>query len=78
MGAAGATLLFPPPCSPGFNPIGDASAELETLLRKAAARTVDHPRRAIGDCPDAFTPAGCANHFAAAGHDAYRSKNALT
>lgn len=39
--AAGATLLFLPPYSPDFNPIENVFAKLETLLRKAAARTVD-------------------------------------
>ena len=46
-------------------------AKLKTLLRKAAARTVDHLWRVIGDCLDAFTPAECTNYFAAAGYDAY-------
>ena len=69
--AAGATLLFLPPYSPDFNPIENAFAKLKTLLRKAAARTVDHLWRVIGDCLDAFTPDECANYFAAAGYDAY-------
>jgi transposase len=69
--AVGATLLFLPPYSPDFNPIENAFAKLKTLLRKAAARTVDHLWRVIGDCLDAFTPAECANYFAAAGYDAY-------
>lgn len=72
-----ATLLFLPPYSPDFNPIENAFAKLKTLLRKAAARTVDHLWRVIGDCLDAFTPVDCANYFAAAGYDAYLSKNAL-
>lgn len=69
--AVGATLLFLPPYSPDFNPIENAFAKLKTLLRKAAARTVDHLWRVIGECLDAFTPAECANYFAAAGYDAY-------
>jgi transposase len=69
--AAGATLLFLPPYSPDFNPIENAFAKLKTLLRKAAARTVDHLWRVIGDCLDAFTPAECANYFAAADYDAF-------
>jgi transposase len=69
--AAGATLRFLPPYSPDFNPIENAFAKLKTLLRKAAARTVDHLSRVIGDSLDAFTPAECANYFAAAGYDAY-------
>lgn len=38
--AAGARLMFLPPCSPGFNPIEMAFARLKALLRKAAVRTV--------------------------------------
>lgn len=69
--AAGARLLFLPPYSPDFNPIENAFAKLKTLLRKAAARTVEHLWRVIGTCLDAFTPTECANYFAAAGYDAY-------
>ncbi len=66
----------PPPSSarsdsPDVNPIANAFAKLKTLLRKAAARAVDHLWRVIGDRPDAFTPAECANYFVAAGYDAY-------
>jgi transposase len=39
--AAGASLLFLPPCSPDFNPIEQAFAKLKAMLRKAAARTTD-------------------------------------
>jgi transposase len=42
--AAGARLLFLPPCSPDFNPIENAFARLKALLRKAA-RT--HRRRLV-------------------------------
>ncbi len=69
--AAGATLLFLPPYSPDFNPIENAFAKLKTLLRKAAARTVDQLWRVIGESLDAFTPNECANYFAAAGYDAF-------
>ena len=69
--AAGATLLFLPPYSPDFNPIENAFAKLKTLLRKAAARTVDHLWHVIGESLDVFTPNECANYFAAAGYDAY-------
>ncbi len=68
--AAGARLLFLPPYSPDFNPIENAFAKLKALLRKAAARTVTDLWRAIGDSLDAFTPAECANYFAATGYDA--------
>ena len=69
--AAGATLLFLPPYSPDFNPIENAFAKLKTLLRKAAARTVDQLWRVIGESLDAFTPNECANYFTAAGYDPY-------
>lgn len=69
--AAGATLLFLPPYSPHFNPIENAFAKLKTLLRKAAARTVDQLWRVIAESIDAFTPNECANYFAAAGYDAF-------
>ncbi|CAM3272214.1 Tc1-like transposase DDE domain-containing protein [Sphingomonas antarctica] len=75
--AAGATLVFLPPYSPDFNPIENAFAKLKMRLRKAAARSVDQLWRVIGDSIDAFTPTECANYFAAAGYDAYRSKYAL-
>ena len=41
------------------------------LLRKAAARTVDHLGRVIGESLDAFARTKCAHYFAAAGYDAY-------
>lgn len=69
--AKGARLLFLPPYSPDFNPIENAFAKLKALLRKAAARTIDDLSRAIGAAIDTFTPAECANYFAAAGYDAY-------
>ena len=69
--ATGATLRFLPPYSPDFNPIENAFAKLKALLRTAAARTVDELWRVIGDSLDAFTPAECANYFAAAGYDAW-------
>jgi hypothetical protein len=68
---AGATLLFLPPYSPDFNPIENAFSKLKSLLRKAAARTVDDLWRVIGDCMDAFTPAECQNYFAHCGYDAF-------
>ena len=36
--ARGATLRFLPPYSPDFNPIANACAKLQAILRKAAAR----------------------------------------
>ena len=45
-----------------------AFAKLKALLRKAAERTVDRLWTAVGELLDAFTPAECANYFAA-GYD---------
>jgi transposase len=67
--AAGAELLFLPPYSPNFNPIENAFAKLKAMLRKAAERTVAGLWNAIGQIIDTFTPAECANYFAAAGYD---------
>ena len=67
--ACGARLLFLPPYSPDFNPIENAFAKLRALLRKATDRTVEALWTAIGPLLDAFTPAECANYFAAAGYD---------
>jgi transposase len=68
--ATGAQLRLLPPYSPDFNPIENAFAKFKALLRKAAARTVTTLERAIADAIDTFTPAECANYFAAAGYDA--------
>ena len=68
--AAGARLRYLPPYSPDFNPIENAFAKLKALLRKASARTVQALWAVIGKLVDAFTPAECANYFAAAGYDA--------
>jgi transposase len=66
---AGAKLLYLPPYSPDFNPIENAFAKLKALLRKAAERTVSALWDRIGILLDAFTPAECANYFAAAGYE---------
>ncbi len=68
--AAGACLFYLPPYSPDFNPIENAFSKLKALLRKTAARTVPSLWDAIGRLIDTFTPAECANYFAAAGYDA--------
>jgi transposase len=68
--AAGATLLYLPPYSPDFNPIEKAFAKLKAALRKAAERSLEGLWRSIGRIVPTFTPAECANYFAAAGYDA--------
>jgi transposase len=67
--AVGARLLFLPPYSPDFNPIENAFARLKAMLRKAAERTVEGLWSAIGRIVETFSPAECANYFAAAGYD---------
>ena len=66
----GASRLFLPPYSPNFNPIERASAKLNSALRKAAERTLEGLWDTIGRIVETFTPAECANYFAAAEYDA--------
>ena len=68
--AKGARLIFLPRYSPGFNPIEKVFSKLKALLRKAAERSVEGLWTTIGNLLDAFTPAECANYFAACGYDA--------
>jgi transposase len=65
---SGASLVLLPPYSPDFNPIENAYAKFKSLLRKAAARTVEALDVAIADALNAFTPQECANYFAQAGY----------
>ncbi len=66
--AVGARLIFLPKYSPDMNPIEQVFAKLKTLLRKAAARTVDAISAAIGQLLGRFTPQECANYFKNAGY----------
>ena len=68
IGATGARLLYLPPYSPDLNPIEQAFAKLKTLLRTAAARTVEALWHAIGQLIDAFSPTECAHYLAHAGY----------
>jgi transposase len=65
---AGARLLYLPPYSPDLNPIEQAFAKLKTLLRKAAARTLDSLVTAIAEALDAFTADECKNYLANSGY----------
>ncbi len=67
--AQGASLRLLPPYSPDFNPIENAFAKLKALLRKAAARTIADLWAAIAQALPRFTPAECANMFAACGYE---------
>ena len=65
---AGCRLLYLPSYSPDLNPIEMAFAKLKSILRAAAARTVDALWQAVADALAQFTPQECANYFAAAGY----------
>lgn len=66
--AAGARLLFLPKYSPDLNPIEQVFAKLKTLLRKAAARSLNAVSDAIAKILDAYTPTECANYLKNAGY----------
>ena len=68
--AAGAKLVYLPPYSPDFNPIEMAFSKFKTLMRAAAARTLDDLSTAAKHAIERFTPTDCTNDFAAAGYDA--------
>ncbi len=61
-------LLFLPPYSPDLNPIEQVFAKLKTLLRKAAARSVEETWRGIGNVLNAFTPQECKNYVRNSGY----------
>jgi transposase len=66
--SAGAILLYLPPYSPDFNPIEQVFAKLKTLLRKAAARTLEALENAIAVALHTFVPQECSNYITAAGY----------
>ena len=66
--ATGARLLFLPKYSPDLNPIEQVFAKLKTLLRKAAARSLDAVSAAIAQILETYTPAECANYLKNAGY----------
>ena len=66
--AAGAKLLFLPPYSPDLNPIEQAFAKLEHLLRRAGERSLEATWQRVGKVMDLFTPEECANYFKNAGY----------
>jgi transposase len=75
--ATGAKLFFLPPYSPDLNPIEQMFAKLKTLLRNAAARSVEATWRGIGRLLKEFSPHECANYLAKAGYAATYSNQAL-
>jgi transposase len=66
--AVGARLIFLPKYSPDLNPIEQVFAKLKTLLRKAAARTVEAISAAIAQILGSFTSKECANYLKDAGY----------
>jgi len=66
--AAKAKLFFLPAYSPHLNPIEQAFAKMNTLLRKADPRTIDETWRTIGALLDCSTPTEGANYFRNAGY----------
>ncbi len=67
--AVGASLLFPSPYSPDFNPIEKVFSRLKAMLRKAGERTVVGLWDLIGKLVDIFQSAECANYFSSRGYD---------
>ena len=68
MRAAGAKMFFLPPHSPDLNPIEQMFANLKTLLRKAAKRTVEATWKRIGTLLGDFTATECANYVRNSGY----------
>ena len=68
--STGATLMYLPPYSPDFNPIELAFSKLNTLLRKAAARTVEELWDAIANILEQFSTQECTNYFRHCGYHA--------
>jgi transposase len=66
--AVGAQLLYLPPYSPDYNPIEQVFAKLKTLLRKAAARTVDELWSTIRNLLGQFAPDECGQYIRNAGY----------
>jgi transposase len=65
---AGAQLVYLPPYSPDLNPIEQAFAKLKTLLRSAAARSIEQLQNSIGQILDRFTATECHNYFRHCGY----------
>ena len=70
VGAAGAHLLFLPPCSPNLNPIEQLFAKLKHLMRAAAPRAVEATWRKVGALLDIVSPTECANYLVNSGYAA--------
>lgn len=64
----GATLRYLPPYSPDLNPIELLFSKLKSLLRSAAARTVDALWTALGTISKQFNPTECRNYLRHCGY----------
>ena len=62
--AAGATLLYLPPCSPDLNLIEKLFSKLKALLGKAAKRSIDALWKEIGAHLKTVSPRECEHYFA--------------
>lgn len=65
---SGFTYLYLPPYSPDLNPIEMAWAKMKSLLRQAAARTVDGLHAALGPALDAITAQDAQGFFRKTGY----------
>jgi transposase len=63
-----AELPYLSPCSPGVNPIENAVAKLETLLRTAAERTIEGLWITIGKLLHCASSGECQNYIQNAGY----------
>lgn len=68
--AVGARLVYLPPYSPDLNPIELAFAKLKSLLRRAAARTIEDLENIIAGLLDQFQPRECQAYFRHCGYSA--------
>ena len=65
---AGAKLLYLPPYSPDINPIEQVFSKFKSLLRSAAARTVNDLWEVIATVVDDFSPRECAAYLKNSGY----------
>lgn len=65
---AGMALLYLPPYSPDLNPIEQAFAKIETLLRRAAPRSFEDIVAALKSILERFQPAECVNYLRHSGY----------
>lgn len=64
----GAWLVYPPPYSPDWNPIGQVFAKVKHEIRTRAPRTKAECDRLCGECLDWFPAAECRNDIRHAGY----------